>query len=481
MKFNMDKRIRAGYMTAFILLFFSYIITFYTASKLGEQMRLINYTNNLIKNFEYLLSEVKDAQRSTRGYFIVGDSSFLTPYKSSVQAVDSVYNNLVLLLQHKDYAADNKAQYNRLLQLRDTIKNEYAVMEAALQSFRQNNLQLSDSIREFEYRNKDLMDYINAEVTRLQYAETSLMQGRIKDLNTFIQTLQAINIVSLVIAILLSAYSITIFNRENAAKKKADQKADEYHTELEERIKELHQTNEELVRLRSIEKFAATGRIARTIAHEVRNPLTNISLATEQLHDELPQNEETELLIRMIDRNTVRINQLITDLLSSTKFAQLSFTKTSVNNILDEALELASDRMELKDIEVKKLYDSLLPEVEVDEEKIKIAFLNLIVNAIEAMEAGRGKLIITTQHNKDTCFISIADNGQGVSKEHMQRLFEPYFTSKARGTGLGLTNTQNIILNHRGNIRAQSEQGKGTTFIIELPLAAGGDAHPADR
>ena len=126
---------------------------------------------------------------------------------------------------------------------------------------------------------------------------------------------------------------------------------------MEERVKELHGKNEEINRLRSTEKFAATGRIARTIAHEVRNPLTNISLATEQLQEEVPRNEETELLLRMIDRNTTRINQLITDLLNSTKFAQLIFTQTSLNDILDEALDLAKDRIELKHIQVNKQYD----------------------------------------------------------------------------------------------------------------------------
>jgi signal transduction histidine kinase len=219
--------------------------------------------------------------------------------------------------------------------------------------------------------------------------------------------------------------------------------------------------------LRSIEKFAATGRIARTIAHEVRNPLTNISLATEQLREEVPHNDETDLLLRMIDRNTTRINQLITDLLNSTKFAQLTFTKTSLNCILNEALDLAKDRIELKNIQVNKQYDGL-PDVNVDADKMKIAFLNLIMNAVEAMEEGKGILTIVTEKSKDKCIIRIQDNGTGIDEEHMLRIFEPYFTSKAKGSGLGLTNTQNIILNHKGIIYAESEVGKGSTFIVEL-------------
>ncbi|WP_374951667.1 ATP-binding protein, partial [Mucilaginibacter sp.] len=104
-------------------------------------------------------------------------------------------------------------------------------------------------------------------------------------------------------------------------------------------------------------------------------------------------------------------------------------------------------------------------------EKIKIAFLNIIVNAIEAMEPGKGVLTIITKGENDRCVIELADNGSGMDRESLGRLFEPYFTSKPKGNGLGLTNTQNIILNHKGTIQADSEKGKGTTFTIALNFA----------
>ena len=471
MKANPDKRIRIGYMTAFLLLLFSYLLTFYTAQKLREQSLLINYTNNLISNFDYLLSGVKDAQRGSRGYFIVGDSIFLSPHRNSYKTVDSAYKNLVKLLNDEEYATSiNQQQYKRLVQLQNEIKNEYAIIEDALISFKQNNFAVSDSVRQFEYQNKGLMDHIDTTIRSIQGIENNTMHTRIQQLEQYITTLQIINITSLIIAVLLSGYSIFIFNKESAAKHRADEQAAAYRNQLEDRVKELRGKNEEINRLRSIEKFAATGRIARTIAHEVRNPLTNISLATEQLREEVPSTDETDLLLRMIDRNSTRINQLITDLLNSTKFAQLTFTQTSLNYILDEALDLAKDRIELKNIQVNKQYDGL-PDVNVDAEKMKIAFLNLIMNAIEAMEEGKGILTITTAKNKGKCIIYIQDNGAGIDEEHMLRIFEPYFTSKARGSGLGLTNTQNIILNHKGIIYAESEPGKGSTFIVELDCA----------
>ncbi len=472
MKIDTDKRIRAGYMTAFILLFFSYILTFYTAEKLREQSLLVNYTNNLLSNFDYLLSGIRDAQRGSRGHFITGDSAFLDPYQNSSRIVDSAYNTLTNLLKDEKFAnTTNRQQFNKLMQLRDSIKKEYIKTEEALTSFKQHNFTITDSIRQFEYDNKQLMDRIVGAVKNIQDFENQTMQTRIKQLGNYITTVQIINITSLIIAVLLAGYSIYIFNIESAAKHGADKQAEVYRSQLEERIKELHEKNEEINRLRSIEKFAATGRIARTIAHEVRNPLTNIGLATEQLQEEVPRTEETELLLGMINRNSIRINQLITDLLNSTKFAQLTFSQASLNNILDESLDLAKDRIELKHIKVNKEYDNTLQDVNVDTDKMKIAFLNLMMNAVEAMENGKGVLTIISGKHKGKCIVRIQDNGIGIDEEQMSRIFEPYFTSKAKGSGLGLTNTQNIILNHKGIIYAESELGKGSTFTVELDCA----------
>jgi signal transduction histidine kinase len=103
-----------------------------------------------------------------------------------------------------------------------------------------------------------------------------------------------------------------------------------------------------------------------------------------------------------------------------------------------------------------------------DVEKMKIAFLNIIINAIEAMEPDKGILDITTKKDGSDCIISIKDNGCGMDKLSLDKLFEPYFTNKPNGNGLGLANTQNIIFNHKGTIVVNSEPGKGTVFTISL-------------
>jgi signal transduction histidine kinase len=221
--------------------------------------------------------------------------------------------------------------------------------------------------------------------------------------------------------------------------------------------------------MRSLEKFAVTGRIARAIAHEIRNPLTNINLASDQLKTEMVQKDDNTFLFDMISRNSSRINQLLSDLLNSTKFSELNYEKISANDLLDETLQEAEDRIALNRIKIIKKYEPFIRTISVDKAKIKVAFLNLIINAIEAMEGKENReLILETKTENNRCKIFVSDNGGGMDTESVGRLFEAYFTSKPKGNGLGLTNTQNIILNHNGEISVESIKGQGTTFIIIL-------------
>ena len=119
---------------------------------------------------------------------------------------------------------------------------------------------------------------------------------------------------------------------------------------------------------------------------------------------------------------------------------------------------------------MKTQFSEDICDIHVDGEKLKIAFLNIIMNAIEAMEEGKGLLEIQTEVIGSKCIVRIADNGPGIPPDQLDKLFEPFFTSKEKGTGLGLTNAQNIILSHQGSIRVKSDQLTGTSFIISFNL-----------
>lgn len=225
----------------------------------------------------------------------------------------------------------------------------------------------------------------------------------------------------------------------------------------------------------NLKKFSSTGRIARLLAHEVKNPLTTILLSADQLDLELPDKvkQESGDLLDVIRRNCNRINHLVTQLLESTRFSDLDLRKYSINTLLEEAVAEVEDRLKLNGIQVQKNYSADICEILVDPEKVKIAFVNLIVNAIEAMPENNGKLQLRTSIKGNICKVEIKDNGVGIPPEKMERLFEPFFTSKSAGSGLGLTNTQNIILSHGGSIRVKSEENKGTSFIINFNLSDG--------
>ncbi|RZM07240.1 MAG: GHKL domain-containing protein, partial [Pedobacter sp.] len=146
----------------------------------------------------------------------------------------------------------------------------------------------------------------------------------------------------------------------------------------------------------------------------------------------------------------------------------LTFEQHSLQSLMDEAVAESLDRITLQQINMQIRYASTPCFIMANKEKLRIAFLNIIINAVEAMEPGKGLLSITVESSKNLQVVVIRDNGCGIPAENISRLFEPYFTGKMKGNGLGLTNTQNIILNHKGSITVKSKPGQGSTFIVTL-------------
>ena len=218
------------------------------------------------------------------------------------------------------------------------------------------------------------------------------------------------------------------------------------------------------------EKLGMTGRIARSIAHEVRNPLTNVILSVEQLKLELPPDEDYNFFIDIISNNCRRINTLITELLESSKPAELNLMPNDIKSAVDSALLLAADRIKLLNITLIKDFEADIPPFPFDLLKLRTAFLNIIINAIEAMPVTGGRLKIAINRRKNFVLVTIEDNGLGIPKENIGKLFDAFFTGKKAGMGLGLTTAQNIISTHKGTIEIESEVGSGTRFIISFNL-----------
>ncbi|HMJ71600.1 MAG TPA: ATP-binding protein [Cyclobacteriaceae bacterium] len=219
------------------------------------------------------------------------------------------------------------------------------------------------------------------------------------------------------------------------------------------------------------ERLSMTGKIARTIAHEVRNPLTNLNLALDQLKDEMPSdNPSVKVYSDIIERNANRIEQLIGEMLNSSKPRDLNLELVPVNDVLEETLILTIDRLNLNRMKLERTFAENLPRILVDREKIKIALLNIVINATEAMEAEKGLLRISTELRDGFLIISIADNGKGIPAEEIEKLFDPFYTGKQGGMGLGLTSTKNILDSHAASVEVTSVPTVGTTFTIYFKM-----------
>jgi signal transduction histidine kinase len=221
------------------------------------------------------------------------------------------------------------------------------------------------------------------------------------------------------------------------------------------------------------EKLAATGRFMRMLGHEIRNPLNNIDLAVAQLHEE-SQDEELEYYFDVIGRNSKRINQLLTTLLQSTANpGQLHTSQVSVGQIFQHILEASMDRINLKNVQLESNFDPQdLRCVHIDLDKVTIALLNIVINGIEAMEANTGVLSLSVTDQSGYIGFVIRDNGSGMSAEVQKQIYEPYFSQKTNGLGLGLASTLSVVHHHGGRIELDSQTGRGTTFTVFLPKAA---------
>ncbi|HET6245665.1 MAG: hypothetical protein H0V01_00395 [Bacteroidetes bacterium] len=219
-------------------------------------------------------------------------------------------------------------------------------------------------------------------------------------------------------------------------------------------------------------RILLTEKIARNIAHEIRNPLTNVMLGLDQLKNEFTseKNEPFALYFNIIKRNCDRINELISSLVDAAKPLSLTISDHSVNKLLDEVLAGVDEKIKSGKIKIQKKYTLKTSPIALDGEKIKSAFLNVILNAIQSMEGKTGLLEIQTEFKDKKCTIKFTDNGIGISKENLPLIFDPFFRIRSSGKGLGLTTAQNIIHNHKGNIRAESQPGIGSTFTINLSV-----------
>jgi len=221
-----------------------------------------------------------------------------------------------------------------------------------------------------------------------------------------------------------------------------------------------------------LEKLATVGELATMVGHDLRNPLQSIENATYYLNNELPRlppftpiPPKALEMLQIINDSVNYADKIIKDLHDFSATKKPILQKTNINTIVKETLSQA------KAPEKVKLITELghLPEIKADKDMIKRIFLNLAINGIQAMEKG-GTLKVSTKKIGDTIEVSFKDTGIGIPKENIKKIFTPFFTTRAKGMGMGLPICKKFVEMHGGSIEVESEEGKGTTFTVKLPI-----------
>jgi len=226
------------------------------------------------------------------------------------------------------------------------------------------------------------------------------------------------------------------------------------------------------------ERLATIGEMSAKVAHEIRNPLSSISLNTELLYDEISNDNgekksDAENLIQSILNEVDTLTEMSDEYLRFARFPRLDTKPVSVNSVLIELSKFFNKERLQRGIALKENYAPDLPLILLDVNQIKQAFLNILKNSFEAMPEG-GKLSISTRL-KDNCIeVYITDTGSGISKEDIQRVFDPFYSAKVNGTGLGLALTMKTVEGHHGEIICKSTIDKGTTMVISFPVESCG-------
>ncbi len=264
------------------------------------------------------------------------------------------------------------------------------------------------------------------------------------------------------------------FNKMIEELRKANEKLVEWgktlEKKVEERTKEIREMQAHLIQH---EKLASLGKLAAGIAHEINNPLGGILIYGHLLLEDTDKSDPRYKNLEKIVKETTRCKDIVKGLLQFARPKEPETTEIDVNSVLESTINLLVSQAIFQNIKIEKKYSPSLPHIIADRAQLQQVFINIILNAVDAME-GNGVLSIRTYLDENNKYvnISITDTGHGIKEEDKPRLFEPFFTTKqvGTGTGLGLAVCYSIIQKHEGEIEVESELGKGTTFNIKLPV-----------
>jgi two-component system, NtrC family, sensor kinase len=248
---------------------------------------------------------------------------------------------------------------------------------------------------------------------------------------------------------------------------------------VEERTKELKETQDSLIQS---EKLASLGKMAAGIAHEINNPLTSILINTHLMLEKTGEENPFQENLTLVAEETQRCSNIVKGLLEFSRQSPPQKSLTDINALLEKTINLVKNQMAFQNIVITQQLTPDLPQTPVDAGQVKQVFLNLLVNAAEAMPEG-GDLIVKSEYVSPAGNIRVVfqDTGHGIPEEHISNLFDPFYTTKSSGTGLGLALSYGILKQHQAEIHVESTMGKGSKFILDFPIPENKSGKPGER
>ena len=237
---------------------------------------------------------------------------------------------------------------------------------------------------------------------------------------------------------------------------------------------ELKQSRDKLIQA---ERLATAGKMSASFAHEIRNPLSSMRMLSQMLMQEPEMPDEQRQSLQYILEEIERIDNIVKRLMDFARPTTLNLEQQPLVSALKAVLALMEANLTHHQIHLVSELAPNLPDFQFDSDKIKQTFMNVVLNAMEAMPQG-GTLTVATFKQEDAVCIKVTDTGIGISEEDIEHLFEPFFTRKDKGTGLGLANVKRILEEHRGTVKIESTPGEGTKVSMWLPLRFSGPLKP---
>ena len=487
------------YLTLSFLLLITFtggiVTVWYTYRIEGLFSQLINRNVAAFQVAEALETALVNQKGYVSYFFLDGDPEWLRQlgeYRQIFKEKVKEARSLVETAQHQRIITAIEDEYSQYIHLKDQVISYYKSGE------KKTGATLHKEVRVHFFNTLELCDKY-----KTLYKE-SIETIRYKSLSDA-EKLRIIAVSAFLCVLCLAVFLIFILvnqilkplrrlARETKNKTELDQKPNDDVTALKQRfndlIEDIDYTQTELERSRESliqsEKLAVVGKLAAGVAHSIRNPLTSVKMRLFSLGRSLKslspyQKEDFEVISEEINH----LDTIVQNFLEFSRPPKLKIQEISPSDVVDHVLQLLRHRLESHEVDIHLKREGKLPVIQADPEQLKEALVNLMVNACEAMESG-GQIIV---HEKvdflaslgRVVSISLTDNGPGISKTIQEKILQPFFTTKEEGTGLGLTIVNRIIINHDGKLILTSDEGKGTTFIITLPIKEPADEHDPDH